>query len=228
VGICVGEGTFFLFPWSNKYPDTPDPKEEPPLVETETRGLITKAQNGDQAAFEQLVVAYQDRVFRLCCRLAGNSIDAQDLAQEVFVRAYRSLRKFRQEADFGTYLHRIAVNLWLNSRKRNHGELQLDNPITTPKGEVLRQVATDSRQHPERVVEDGEFRGLVRDALGGLSKEHRVVLILREMEALSYEEIAAALNVAPGTVKSRLSRAREALKKAVCQLAEKKGFDLSG
>lgn len=191
----------------------------------DVKALVTQAQSGDMQAFEQLVLLYQDRLYGLCHRLAGNHADAQDLAQEAFVRAYRALGKFRQEADFGTYLHRIAVNLWLSYRKRNHNEFSLDDPVLTTEGELPRQVA-DNNQHPEQVLENAEFQLLVREALAVLPKEHRAVLVLREMESLSYEEIAATLGVAPGTVKSRLNRARNALKKALHRTAAKKGFEL--
>ena len=195
------------------------------MVDVKT--LVSRAQSGDSEAFEQLVLIYQDRLYGLCYRMAGNHADAQDLAQEAFVRAYRALKNFRREADFGTYLHRIAVNLWISLRQRNHNELSLDDPVMTEEGELPRQVA-DSGNQPEDVIEEAEFQGLVREALSRLGREHRAVLVLREMEALSYEEIAATLGVAPGTVKSRLSRAREALKKAVCQLAKTKGLVLPG
>jgi RNA polymerase sigma-70 factor (ECF subfamily) len=191
----------------------------------DVKALVTQAQNGNVQAFEQLVFLYQDRLYGLCHRLAGNHTDAQDLAQEAFVRAYRALGKFRQEADFGTYLHRIAVNLWLSYRKRNHNEFSLDDPVLTTEGELLRQVA-DNNQQPEQVLENAEFQLLVHEALAALPKEHRAVLVLREMESLSYEEIAATLGVAPGTVKSRLNRARNALKKTLRRMAAKKGFEL--
>lgn len=195
------------------------------MVDVKT--LVAQAQQGDVQAFEKLVLAYQDRLYGLCYRLAGNHADAQDLAQETFVRAYRALDRFRQEADFGTYLHRIAVNLWLNHRKRSQAVLSLDDPVPTGEGELSRQVADNNRQ-PEQVVEDGELKDLVWQALGTLGREHRAVLVLREMETLSYEEIAAALGVAPGTVKSRLSRARNALKKALYHLAKQRGLELPG
>ncbi|HIE12556.1 MAG TPA: sigma-70 family RNA polymerase sigma factor, partial [Desulfotomaculum sp.] len=102
------------------------------MVDVKT--LVAKAQDGDMQAFEQLVMVYQDRLYGLCYRLSGNHADAQDLAQESFVRAYRALGKFRREADFGTYLHRIAINLWLSYRKRNHNELSLDDPVLTGEG----------------------------------------------------------------------------------------------
>jgi len=195
------------------------------LVDVKT--LVAKAQDGDMQAFEQLVMVYQDRLYGLCYRLSGNHADAQDLAQESFVRAYRALGKFRREADFGTYLHRIAINLWLSYRKRNHNELSLDDPVLTGEGRLPRQVA-GGNPHPEQMLEESEYRLLVQEGLAVLAREHRLVLVLREMEDLSYEEIAATLGVAPGTVKSRLSRAREALKKAVCRLAKQKGLDLPG
>ncbi|ACX51265.1 RNA polymerase, sigma-24 subunit, ECF subfamily [Ammonifex degensii KC4] len=193
----------------------------------ETRHLLEQARAGSHQAFEELVLAYQDRVYGLCYRLTGNHDDAEDLAQEVFVRAYRGLRSFRAEADFGTYLHRIAVNLFLNHRRKaNHNTLSLDDPVSVPDGELPRQVADGNHLHPEEEAEKREFIRLVRRALNSLSREHRAVLVLREMEEMSYEEIAAVLGVAPGTVKSRLNRARAALQKALIKMAREAGLEL--
>jgi len=178
--------------------------------------LIKKSQNDDLAAFEQLVGLYQNRVYSLSYQLAGNHADAQDLAQEVFIKAYQAIKGFRHEADFGTWLHRITVNLWLNlKRKQNTVPLvSLDEPVQTPEGEVYREVAA-AGGNPEQYVEDREFGDCVRAALGELSADHRAVLILRDIEGYSYEEMAVILNCSLGTVKSRLSRARQLLRQKV-------------
>lgn len=178
--------------------------------------LIKKSQNDDLAAFEQLVNLYQNRVYSLSYQLAGNHADAQDLAQEVFIKAYLAIKGFRYEADFGTWLHRITVNLWLNfKRKQNVVPIvSLDEPVQTPEGEVYREVAA-AGGNPEQYVEDREFGDCVRAALDELSADHKAALILRDIEGYSYEEMAAILNCSLGTVKSRLNRARQLLRQKV-------------
>lgn len=188
------------------------------------KALIKRAQKGDTRAFEELVVLYQHKVYTLCYHLAGNHADAEDLAQDVFIRAYGALGSFRNEADFGTWLHRITVNVWLNARRRQPQVVSLDNPVQTEDGELPRVVATDDPA-PEQTLELLELRVRVRRALEELSPEHRAVLILREMHGYSYEEISRILACNVGTVRSRLSRARQALRErlAAMEAAERHG-----
>jgi len=192
----------------------------------DTRALVRKAQNNDLSSFEELVRLYQNRVYALCVQLAGNHYDAQDLAQEAFIRAYRSLGGFRNEADFGTWMHRIAVNIWLNTRRKNNARqaiLYLDEPYQDGDGgEVRREIAAEDGD-PLQLLEEKEYRGLVRAALGELSEEHRAVLVLREIEGYSYEEVSQMLGCSLGTVKSRLSRAREAMRRRITDLAREAG-----
>lgn len=190
-----------------------------------TRLLVKKAQNNDLSAFEELVRLYQNKVYALCTHLAGNHVDAQDLAQEAFIRAYRAMGSFRNEADFGTWLHRITVNVWLNLKRKKNGQppVSLDEPYRGDDGgEIQREVATEDGD-PLQALEEKEFRGLVRVALGSLSEEHRAVLVLREIEGYSYEEVSRMLGCSLGTVKSRLSRAREAMKRKMTELARENG-----
>ncbi|MGB9804721.1 sigma-70 family RNA polymerase sigma factor [Desulfofundulus sp.] len=191
--------------------------------------LIQRSLERDLVAFEQLVQMYQQKVYSLSYQLTGNHADAQDLAQEVFIRAFRSLDGFRFEADFGTWLHRITVNLWLNMKRRrgNVTLVSLDEPVHTGDGEITREVAATAGD-PEEELEEKEFRGLVGRALKELSAEQRAVLILREVEGYSYDEIARMLDVSLGTVKSRLNRARDALKRKVSALAGEAGIPLPG
>jgi RNA polymerase sigma-70 factor (ECF subfamily) len=180
--------------------------------------LIRQAQSGDVRAFEELVGIYQDKIVTLSYYLTGNQSDAQDLAQEVFVQAYTKLRSFRREADLGTWLHRIAMNLWSNMRRRQKfsNMLSLDYPVQTEEGEFVRSVASDDPGgDPEEAFEGKELRESVRDALRSLSEEYRIVLVLREIEGYSYEEIARIAGCSLGTVKSRLSRARQALREKI-------------
>ncbi len=184
----------------------------------DVRLLVRQAQVGDVRAFEELVVLYQDKVYNLSYYLAGNYADAQDLAQEVFVKAYTSLRSFRQDADLGTWLHRITVNLWLNIRRRqkNSQVFSLDDPVQTGEGEITRTVAAvDPAGDPVEALEGKELQEKVQKALLSLPEEFRTVLVLREMEDYSYDDIAEVMQCSLGTVKSRLNRARQALKEKI-------------
>ncbi len=191
----------------------------------DTGVLVEKAKAKDLFAFEELVRIHQNKVYALCLHLSGNRDDAQDLAQEAFLRAYRAIGGFRSEADFGTWLHRITVNVCLNFRRKNSGQraLSLDEPYRGEDGgEMLREIASTNGD-PLLAVEEKEFQGLVRSALGDLSEDHRAVLILREMEGYSYEEVAHAVGCTLGTVKSRLSRARESMRRRMTELARETG-----
>lgn len=187
--------------------------------------LVKRSQKGDTRAFEQLVTLYRDRVYALSYQLTGNHADAEDLAQNVFIKAYQALPKFRNEADLGTWLHRIAVNLSINEKRKRKPDVSLDSPVQTRDGEMPRLVASDS-ESPEEAYENKEFRDMVRAALRELSAEHRAVLVLREMQGYAYDEIAAMLDCSLGTVKSRINRARQALKKEITRLAKKNGSSL--
>ncbi|SMB96695.1 RNA polymerase, sigma-24 subunit, RpoE [Thermanaeromonas toyohensis ToBE] len=172
--------------------------------------------------FEKIVIAYQDKVYALSYQLTGNHADAQDLAQEVFVRAYLNLEKFRFEADLSTWLHRITVNLYLNSRRKNKKDniaYSLDEPLLTEEGEITRDLATTGSD-PQEVLADREKQSYIRQALDSLPPKYRAVLVLREFQGLSYEDIAKVLGCSLGTVKSRLNRARQALKEKVAELEE--------
>jgi len=192
----------------------------------DTRVLVKKAQNNDLSSLEELVRLYQNKVYALCVHLTGNHIDAQDLAQEAFIRAYRSLGSFRNEADFGTWMHRITVNMWLNLRRKNSAHqpvVYLDEPYQGGDGGEIRREIAGEDGDPLQLLEEKEYRGLVRTALGTLSEEHRAVLVLREIEGYSYEEVSQMLGCSLGTVKSRLSRAREVMRRTMTDLIRETG-----
>lgn len=178
-----------------------------------SQDLIGKARQGDTSAFGQLVATYQDRVFSHCLYLAGNHDDAQDLAQDVFVQAYRAISSFRHESDFGTWLHRIAVNQWINfcRRQKKIVTLSIDEPLSTVDSELTRELAATS-ENPLEKLERSEFNLMVKEALNCLQPEFRMVLVLRDIEGYNYDEIAALLDWSLGTVKSRINRGRKALK----------------
>ncbi len=178
--------------------------------------LIKEAQAGSLEAFDELVLLYQDRVFTHCCHLANNSHDAQDLAQDVFVQAFRNVRSFRQEADFGTWLHRIAINLWINwcRKHRKAVLLSLDEPLLFGEQELNRELAA-GQDSPLEALEKTELKEYLHQSLNRLHPDYKAVLVLREMEGYTYEEISSLLGCSLGTVKSRIYRARKALLKEV-------------
>jgi len=193
-----------------------------------TKLLVTKAKNNDVLAFEELVHIYQNKVYALCFKLSGNSSDAQDLAQEAFISAYRSLGNFRNEADFGTWLHRIAVNTWLNLNRKNKGTniVYLDEPYQWNENDALQREVPAEDGDPLRSLEEKEFRTLVQSVLLGLTKDHRAVIMLRDVEGYSYEEVSRMLGCSLGTVKSRINRAREVMRQRLIELAREAGVAL--
>jgi RNA polymerase sigma-70 factor (ECF subfamily) len=176
---------------------------------TYSSDLVRSAQKGNLQAFEELIQNYQDRVFSYCFQLTGNYENAQDLAQDVFIQAFKSLKGFRGEADFGTWLRRISLNLWINKQRKNKiSTISLDGPVPPFDREYSREIAATD-EGPLDKIEQEEFLELVWKALGRLSIEFRQVLILRDMEEYSYEEIARLLGCSLGTVKSRINRGRK-------------------
>lgn len=167
-------------------------------------GLLARLRAGDPRAFEELVIGYQHRVFGVALRMLGNRAEAEEIAQEVFLRAHRAVADFRGEARLSTWLYGIASRLCLNrlaspDRRMARGDAILaDVTAATP----------DAAVELERV----ELDAALRTAIAELPEERRLVLVLRDVEGLSYEQIAEALAVDPGTVRSRLHRARMQLK----------------
>ena len=177
------------------------------------REQIALAQQGDQDAFAQLVEANQNKVYTLALRMTGNPEDGADLAQEAFLRAWRSLPSFHGESSFSTWLYRLTSNLcidFLRREKRRRSAM----PSSSLDGEEEFRPAEvpDRRLTPEGELERRELRAAVTRGMAKLSDEHRQVLALRELEGLSYGEIADRLALEPGTVKSRIARARMALR----------------
>ncbi|HWP95245.1 MAG TPA: sigma-70 family RNA polymerase sigma factor [Syntrophomonadaceae bacterium] len=185
---------------------------------TDGSKLVKHAQQGNRQAFENLVEMYQNRVFSHCYQLTGSYEDAQDLAQEVFIQAFRSLKAFRQEADFGTWLRKITLNLWINTmRKKRVPSISMDEPLSSKNGEIAREIAA-GEESPLDKMERNEFNSLVRAALMRLAPDFRSILVLRDVEGYSYEEISTLLKCSLGTVKSRLSRARRDMREEMAAL----------
>jgi RNA polymerase sigma-70 factor, ECF subfamily len=181
--------------------------------------LILQAQAGDRHSFDQLVARAYPLVFNTAYRILGDHDSAADATQTSFVRAYRSLRTFRRSSSFTTWLYRIVSNVCLDMvrRQKKHGQsLTLESEDEAPTERDI----PDERGQPERLVMESELQQAVHKALAKLTMEHRVVLTLYDLAGFSYEEIAEMLKLPLGTVKSRLNRARLALKEEMQDTAE--------
>jgi RNA polymerase sigma-70 factor (ECF subfamily) len=169
------------------------------------RLLVQRLQTGDRQAFAQLLDAYEIRVYRLALRFTGTVADAEDVTQEIFLGVYKSIGNFKGSAALGTWIYRIAMNHCLEFRRKR----KLD---VVPYDEELTLASHDWREDPEQSASKGELSSRVEAALQRLSQQHRDVIILHELQGLTYQEVASALNVPVGTVKSRLSNAFKRLR----------------
>ncbi len=182
--------------------------------------LVRQCQGGDLTAFEPLVVKYQDRIYNLCWRLCGDRQAAEDLTQEAFLRAFESLGTFRGRSGFFTWLYRIATNQALSYRRAERRQIHVGTAgdWADMPSRAARMPRGDSQEPPESAVERDEVRRLVWRTIQRLDDEHRAVVVLRDMEGLDYAQIAAVLDVPVGTVKSRLYRARMAIREELLPL----------
>lgn len=182
------------------------------------RGLVEQCRRGDPHAFTRLVALHEGMVFNLAARLLGETEEARDVAQEVFLQVFRTLGRFEGRSTLKTWIYRIVVNQCRNRqrwwrRRRKDRSCPID--ALTPADEARLAKAGTRMEGPDERLERRERARAVQSALARLSFEHRAVLLLREVEGLSCEEIAGTLSLPEGTVKSRLSRAREALRRAL-------------
>jgi RNA polymerase sigma-70 factor (ECF subfamily) len=174
----------------------------------EEQTLIRQCQSGDLTAFEILLGRYEKLVYNLCYRYFGNHCDAADIGQEAMVRIFKKIKEFNGKASFRTWLYRVVINLCLDElRHRKIKTVSLEG-IKEQGYEPATPVVS-----PEEWVEQQELYQLILEILAQLSVDHRTVLILKDLEGLDYNEIAAVLGCNIGTVKSRLNRAREAFRK---------------
>ena len=180
-------------------------------VEASDLSLVQRVQRGDRGAFDVLVLKYQHKVVKLVLRYVRNPAEAEDVAQEAFIKAYRALPKFRGDSAFYTWLYRIAINTAKNaaaSRGRSPIEYELDRDGEESYDVQARMKDTAT---PEALAMTEEIRSTVNAAIEALPEDLRTAIVLRELEGLSYEEIAAAMDCPVGTVRSRIFRAREAI-----------------
>ncbi|MHB8844944.1 MAG: RNA polymerase sigma factor [Nitrospirota bacterium] len=178
--------------------------------------LVASSQQGDLSAFETLVARHQKRMLNIAFRIVGEYDDACEVVQDVFVSAYRNIKGFRRESKFSTWLTTITVNLSRNRLKKlkiRHARvpISLDAPIRTEDGEVMPDPPSKEPSVLDR-LEKQDVKQKVQDCIKALEPDFREALVLRDMQDLSYDEIAAMLKIAAGTVKSRLFRARESVR----------------
>ena len=174
--------------------------------------LVQRVQRGDKGAFDVLVLKYQHKVVKLVMRYVRNPAEAEDIAQDAFIKAYRALPQFRGDSAFYTWLYRIAINTAKNAvvaRDRNPVDFDLD--MTNNDESYEMQGRLKDSETPEALVLTDEIRTTVNAAIANLPDDLRAAIVLRELDGLSYEEIAAAMDCPVGTVRSRIFRAREAI-----------------
>jgi len=189
--------------------------------------LVQRAGRGDQAALAELLTRHQDRTYAMCFRMLGDRERARDVAQDAMVRVIESLSSFDGRAAFGTWMTRVTINLCLSHLRREklRRHASLDAPQGGPEREgsgrspLWAALASEAEPQAGSSVEEGERRARLAAALVGIEPEQRAILILRDVRGLDYRQIGEALDVAVGTVKSRLFRARTALREAMERLA---------
>jgi len=173
--------------------------------------VIRRVQRGDTDAFEVLVAAYEKNVFNVALQMTGNREDAQDMTQEAFLKAYSSLSSFRGDSKFSSWLYRIVSNVCLDFKRRQGRRPSSSLTVEDDEGENIQLDIADESQSPEALLERKMTREAVRAGLQQLPDEQRQILLLREIQGLSYEEIGEAMGLEAGTVKSRIFRARKKL-----------------
>lgn len=184
------------------------PDAAPPIADDDEASLVARARDGDTTAFRRLHSIHHDRVFRTVLAILRHTADAEDVAQEVWVAAWRELPRFRGTARFSTWLHPVAVRRSIDHLRRRRRSWSRFFPFLA---DGAAEPADDEAPGPRDGAEDADRAAALDRALGRLSPEHRAVLALREVEGLSYEEIATSVGCRLGTVMSRLHHARRAL-----------------
>ena len=192
------------------------------LIDDNEQLLVKQVLTGDQDAFEVLVERYAGRLFNVCFNLLGNRQDAEDCVQEAFIKAYRAMPDYNFMSAFYTWMYRIAVNTCLDFRRKNKKGMtvSLDEGLETDDGHLFQQIP-DQSPLPDELLERSEMTDFVREEIAKLPDYLREIIVLRDLEGLSYLELSRLLKLSEGTVKSRLSRARKQLMERIRKREQK-------
>ena len=181
------------------------------MTREQEAAIVRKVLGGDANAFETLVLEYEKNVYNIALRMTGNSEDAADMTQEAFIKAYNSLQSFRGDSKFSVWLYRIVSNVCLDFLRSKNRRPTVSLSVEDDDGEDTQLDVADESQSPELLLDRKLTRESVRRGLDSLPPDYRQILLLREIQGLSYDEIAQALSLEVGTVKSRIFRARKRL-----------------
>ncbi len=181
--------------------------------------LVRKCKGGDLDAFDELVRRYQSKVYTVAFRFMGNHADAGDLAQEAFIRVFQALASFRGDSSFATWIYRIASNVCRDELRKQQRQKKVSLDEMIAYGGVS-PLLVDGDPSPQEQLERSELKDQVQRHLNELSGDHRLILVMRDIQGMPYDEIASALDCSVGTIKSRLSRARQALKRKILDKRE--------
>ena len=184
--------------------------------------LVNRFKKGEDEIFAELVKRYQKKVYNTTYRMLGNKEDASDLAQESFLKVYKNLHRFQGRSSFSTWLFKITANLCrdeLRKRQRDLDTSSLSKTLELNEGEVEPQIADDTF-NPEKISLNQEMRFKIQEVINRLPLKQKEVIVLREIQGFTYEKIAEILDIALGTVKSRISRARRKMKDSLHQIVK--------
>lgn len=180
--------------------------------------LIEKAKQGDIKAFEELIIEHEKTVYNIVYRMMNNVDDAYDLSQETFIKVYRQISSFDGKSKFSTWIYRIATNTCLDELRKRKGKetFSMNEMIESEDGQIISQYIDESENTEDKIL-DKEQAQIIRQALSEVNENYRIIITLRDINNLSYDEIAQILNISLGTVKSRISRARKEMKRILTQ-----------
>lgn len=192
------------------------------MLEINEEKLIEKAKLGDKEAFGQLIMKHERRVYNVALQMVKNEEDAKDIAQDALIKVYRNINKFSGKSSFTTWIHRVTMNTALDALRKKKSRKEKDTYSLDERMEVNKDsdihLRTSQADMPEDVLLRQERKDALEDALQELKEDHRSVIVLREIQGLSYQEIAEVLETSEGTVKSRINRGRKKLKEILMDM----------